>query len=38
MPLWSVTGGNELKGSLEVQGSKNAVLPILAASVVGGLD
>lgn len=36
MPLWSVTGGNELTGSLAVQGSKNAVLPILAASVVGG--
>lgn len=36
MPLWSVTGGNELKGSLAVQGSKNAVLPILAASIVGG--
>ena len=36
MPLWSVTGGKELRGSLEVQGSKNAVLPILAASVVGG--
>ena len=36
MPLWSVTGGNELNGSLTVQGSKNAVLPILAASLVGG--
>lgn len=36
MPLWSVTGGNELRGSLAVQGSKNAVLPILAASLVGG--
>ena len=36
MPLWRVTGGNELRGSLEVQGSKNAVLPILAASLVGG--
>ena len=36
MPLWSVTGGNELNGSLVVQGSKNAVLPILAASLVGG--
>ena len=36
MPLWSVTGGNELRGSLAVQGSKNAVLPILAASIVSG--
>ena len=36
MPLWKVTGGNELNGSLAVQGSKNAVLPILAASLLGG--
>ena len=36
MPLWSVTGGNRLSGTLEVQGAKNAVLPILAASLVGG--
>ena len=36
MPLWKVTGGNKLEGSLAVQGSKNAVLPILAASILGG--
>ncbi len=36
MPLWSVAGGNALQGSTTVQGSKNAVLPILAASIVGG--
>ena len=36
MPLWKVTGGNELNGSLAVQGSKNAVLPILCASLLGG--
>lgn len=36
MPLWSIAGGNELNGSLAVQGSKNAVLPILAASLLGG--
>ena len=36
MPLWSVRGGNELNGCLAVQGSKNAVLPILAASLLGG--
>ena len=36
MPLWKVRGGNTLNGALRVQGSKNAVLPILAASLVGG--
>ena len=36
MPLWKITGGNELRGSLAVQGAKNAVLPILAASLLGG--
>ena len=36
MPLWKVRGGNELNGSLAVQGSKNAVLPIMAASLLGG--
>ena len=36
MPIWKVTGGNELDGRLAVQGSKNAVLPILAASLLGG--
>ena len=36
MPLWKVRGGNKLQGSLAVQGSKNAVLPILAASLLGG--
>ena len=36
MPVWKVRGGNELHGCLQVQGSKNAVLPIMAASLVGG--
>lgn len=36
MPVWSVRGGNELHGELRVQGSKNAVLPIMAASLIGG--
>lgn len=36
MPVWSVCGGNELRGSAAVQGSKNAVLPILAASLLSG--
>ena len=36
MPVWSVRGGRQLSGSVEVQGAKNAVLPIMAASLVGG--
>ena len=39
MPVWTVRGGNKLEGSLALQGSKNAVLPILAASLMtGGLS
>jgi UDP-N-acetylglucosamine enolpyruvyl transferase len=29
-----VTGGQKLKGEIDVEGSKNAVLPILAASIL----
>lgn len=36
MPTWTVRGGKELKGKLKVQGAKNAVLPIMAASILGG--
>lgn len=36
MPIWIVNGGRQLSGSVRVQGSKNAVLPIMAASLVGG--
>jgi len=38
MPVWCVYGGNRLEGSLPVQGAKNAVLPILAASLLGGVS
>ena len=31
---WHVTGGAPLRGSLRVQGSKNAVLPVIAASLL----
>lgn len=31
-----VNGGNRLEGEIEIQGSKNAVLPILAATVING--
>ncbi len=34
MTIWRVAGGRRLSGELPVQGSKNAVLPILAASIL----
>jgi len=34
MELWQIRGGRRLTGSCTVQGSKNAALPILAASIV----
>lgn len=34
MELWHVRGGNRLEGASFVQGSKNASLPIIAASIV----
>ncbi|PKM49807.1 MAG: UDP-N-acetylglucosamine 1-carboxyvinyltransferase [Firmicutes bacterium HGW-Firmicutes-7] len=34
MGNYSVVGGNRLEGDLTVQGSKNAVLPILAATIL----
>lgn len=34
MSVWHVFGGNRLSGSVTVQGAKNAVLPIMAASVL----
>lgn len=34
MAIWHVNGGKRLNGACFVQGSKNAVLPILAASIV----
>ncbi len=36
MPTWTVHGGKKLKGKLKIQGAKNAVLPIMAASILGG--
>ena len=36
MPTWKVFGGKTLSGKLKVQGAKNAVLPIMAASLIGG--
>lgn len=34
MDIWRVRGGRRLEGSVFVQGSKNASLPIIAASIV----
>ena len=34
MDLWHIRGGRRREGNLRVQGSKNASLPILAASVL----
>lgn len=34
MDLWRIRGGNRLEGECRVQGSKNAALPILAASLL----
>lgn len=34
MAIWHINGGNRLEGACFVQGSKNAVLPILAASLI----
>lgn len=34
MSIWTIEGGVPLRGSVSVQGSKNAVLPVLAATVL----
>lgn len=34
MSLWHISGGRRLSGSTRVQGAKNAVLPIMAASLL----
>ncbi len=36
MPTWIVRGGKKLNGKVKVQGAKNAVLPIMAACILGG--
>jgi UDP-N-acetylglucosamine 1-carboxyvinyltransferase len=38
MSVWRVTGGKQLGGEVSVQGAKNAVLPIMAASIVTGCE
>ncbi|MBS7403615.1 MAG: UDP-N-acetylglucosamine 1-carboxyvinyltransferase [Oscillospiraceae bacterium] len=34
MSIWRISGGNRLNGDIRIQGAKNAVLPIIAASIV----
>ena len=36
MAIWHINGGHKLNGSCFVQGSKNAALPIITASVISG--
>jgi UDP-N-acetylglucosamine 1-carboxyvinyltransferase len=38
MSIWHVIGGRRLEGSVHVQGSKNAVLPMIAASLLTGCE
>lgn len=38
MRLWHIRGGRRLSGSVTVQGAKNAVLPLLAATVLAGCE
>ncbi len=38
MSIWRVQGGYPLEGSLTIQGAKNAVLPILAATILTGCE
>lgn len=38
MAIWYIDGGNRLEGRCFVQGSKNSVLPMLAASVICGAE
>lgn len=38
MDIWTVHGGRPLEGSVRVHGAKNAVLPIMAASVLCGCE
>lgn len=38
MNIWRVRGGRRLEGSLRVQGAKNAILPILAATILTGCE
>lgn len=38
MSCFSITGGKRLNGTVEVQGSKNSALPLLAAALLNGAE
>ena len=38
MSIWRVWGGAPLNGSVQIQGSKNSVLPIMAAAILAGCE
>ncbi len=38
MGVWKVSGGKELHGEIKIQGSKNAVLPIMSAAIIRGCE
>lgn len=38
MSIWRINGGAPLTGSMRVQGAKNSVLPIMAASILAGCE
>ena len=38
MGVWTISGGKKLNGHLRCQGSKNAVLPIMAATIISGCE
>jgi UDP-N-acetylglucosamine 1-carboxyvinyltransferase len=38
MSIWRIVGGARLDGGVRVQGAKNAVLPIMAASILTGCE
>ncbi len=38
MGVWKVSGGRKLYGDIRIQGSKNAVLPIMAAAIIAGCE
>lgn len=38
MGVWTITGGKKLYGHIKAQGSKNAVLPIMAATIITGCE
>lgn len=38
MSIWRIAGGGPLTGDIRIQGAKNAVLPIMAASILTGCE